>query len=53
VQPEFTSDRLAAEISTLAAEPQRLTAMAAKACTVGRLDAAEQLADLVAKVAGI
>jgi UDP-N-acetylglucosamine--N-acetylmuramyl-(pentapeptide) pyrophosphoryl-undecaprenol N-acetylglucosamine transferase len=53
VQTEFTSDRLAAEISALAAEPERLTAMAAKACTVGRLDAAERLADLVAKVAGI
>jgi UDP-N-acetylglucosamine--N-acetylmuramyl-(pentapeptide) pyrophosphoryl-undecaprenol N-acetylglucosamine transferase len=53
VQPEFTSDRLAAEISTFAAEPERLTAMAAKARTAGRLDAAERLADLVAKVAGI
>jgi UDP-N-acetylglucosamine--N-acetylmuramyl-(pentapeptide) pyrophosphoryl-undecaprenol N-acetylglucosamine transferase len=53
VQTEFTSDRLAAEISTFAAEPERLTAMAAKARTVGRLDAAERLADLVAKVAGI
>jgi UDP-N-acetylglucosamine--N-acetylmuramyl-(pentapeptide) pyrophosphoryl-undecaprenol N-acetylglucosamine transferase len=37
----------------LAAEPQRLTAMAANARTVGRLDAAERLADLVMKVAGI
>ena len=53
VQPEFTSDRLAAEISTFAAEPERLTTMAAKARTAGRLDAAERLADLVAKVAGI
>ncbi|MDB5608815.1 MAG: undecaprenyldiphospho-muramoylpentapeptide beta-N-acetylglucosaminyltransferase [Bradyrhizobium sp.] len=52
-QVDFTSDRLAAEISALAAEPARLTAMAAGARTVGRLDAAEQLADLVAKVAGI
>ena len=34
-----------------AAEPARLTAMAASARTVGRLDAAERLADLVAKVA--
>ena len=33
--------------------PARLTAMAAAARTVGRLDAAERLADLVAKVAGI
>jgi UDP-N-acetylglucosamine--N-acetylmuramyl-(pentapeptide) pyrophosphoryl-undecaprenol N-acetylglucosamine transferase len=53
VQADFTPDRLAAEISTLAAEPARLTAMAAGARTVGRLDAAERLADLVAKVAGI
>jgi UDP-N-acetylglucosamine--N-acetylmuramyl-(pentapeptide) pyrophosphoryl-undecaprenol N-acetylglucosamine transferase len=52
-QPDFTPDRLAAEISALAAEPARLTAMAAGARTVGKLDAAERLADLVAKVAGI
>jgi UDP-N-acetylglucosamine--N-acetylmuramyl-(pentapeptide) pyrophosphoryl-undecaprenol N-acetylglucosamine transferase len=52
-QAEFTPDRLAAEISALAAEPARLTAMAASARTVGRLDAAERLADLVVKVAGI
>jgi UDP-N-acetylglucosamine--N-acetylmuramyl-(pentapeptide) pyrophosphoryl-undecaprenol N-acetylglucosamine transferase len=53
VQADFTPDRLAAEISALAAEPERLTAMAAGARTVGWLDAAERLADLVAKVAGI
>ena len=52
-QTDFTPDRLAAEISALAAEPARLTAMAASARTVGRLDAAERLADLVGKVAGI
>jgi UDP-N-acetylglucosamine--N-acetylmuramyl-(pentapeptide) pyrophosphoryl-undecaprenol N-acetylglucosamine transferase len=52
-QAEFTPDRLAAEISAFAAEPARLTAMAANARKVGRLDAAERLADLVAKVAGI
>ena len=52
-QAEFTPDRLAAEISAFAAEPARLTAMAADARTVGRLDAAERLADLVQKVAGI
>ena len=52
-QAEFTADRLAAEISAFAAEPARLTAMAANARKVGRLDAAERLADLVAKVAGI
>jgi UDP-N-acetylglucosamine--N-acetylmuramyl-(pentapeptide) pyrophosphoryl-undecaprenol N-acetylglucosamine transferase len=52
-QADFTPDRLAAEISGLAAEPVRLAAMAAGARTVGRLDAAERLADLVMKVAGI
>jgi UDP-N-acetylglucosamine--N-acetylmuramyl-(pentapeptide) pyrophosphoryl-undecaprenol N-acetylglucosamine transferase len=52
-QNEFTSDRLAAEISGLAAEPARLAAMAAAAKGAGRLDAAERLADLVVKVAGI
>ncbi|MDP3693268.1 undecaprenyldiphospho-muramoylpentapeptide beta-N-acetylglucosaminyltransferase [Bradyrhizobium sp.] len=52
-QTDFTPDRLAAEISTLAAEPERLTAMAASARTMGRLDAAERLADLVVKTAGI
>ena len=52
-QTEFTSDRLAAEISALAAEPRALRAMAAAARSVGRLDAAERLADLVVKVAGI
>jgi len=53
VQADFTPERLAAEIAALAAEPARLTAMAANARSVGRLDAAEKLADLVMKVAGI
>jgi UDP-N-acetylglucosamine--N-acetylmuramyl-(pentapeptide) pyrophosphoryl-undecaprenol N-acetylglucosamine transferase len=52
-QAEFTPERLALEISAFAAEPAKLTAMATAARTVGRLDAAERLADLVAKVAGI
>jgi len=42
-QAEFTPDRLASEISAFAAEPAKLTAMAAAARTVGRLDAAERL----------
>src|SRR3954447_10389270 len=50
---DFTPDRLATEISALAAEPARLTAMAAGARTVGKLDAAERLADLVAEGAGV
>jgi UDP-N-acetylglucosamine--N-acetylmuramyl-(pentapeptide) pyrophosphoryl-undecaprenol N-acetylglucosamine transferase len=52
-QADFTPDRLAAEISAFAAEPGRLTAMADAARSVGRLDAAQRLADLVMKVAGI
>ena len=52
-ETEFTPDRLAAEISSLAAEPRRLATMAGAARSVGRLDAAERLADLVVKVARI
>ena len=52
-QADFTPDRLAAEISALGAAPDRLAAMAGNARRVGRLDAAERLADLVMKVAGI
>ena len=52
-QPEFTVDRLAAEISAFAGEPTRLAAMAEAARSAGRLDAADRLADLVVKVAGI
>ncbi len=50
-QAEFTPARLASEISALAAEPQRLAAMAAAAKKAGTLDAADRLADLVLKVA--
>lgn len=52
-QAEFTPDRLAAEISALAADPARLTAMAQASRAIGKLDAAERLADLLVKVAGI
>jgi UDP-N-acetylglucosamine--N-acetylmuramyl-(pentapeptide) pyrophosphoryl-undecaprenol N-acetylglucosamine transferase len=52
-QSEFTPDRLAADISACAAEPAKLTAMAEAARGVGRLDAAERLADLVMKTARI
>ena len=51
-QSEFTPDRLAAELSALAAEPARLAQMAHAARSVGTLDAAERLADLVLKIAG-
>ncbi|MBV9561660.1 MAG: undecaprenyldiphospho-muramoylpentapeptide beta-N-acetylglucosaminyltransferase [Bradyrhizobium sp.] len=52
-QADFTPDRLASEISALAGEPSRLAAMAQAARGAGRLDAAERLADLVVKTAGI
>jgi UDP-N-acetylglucosamine--N-acetylmuramyl-(pentapeptide) pyrophosphoryl-undecaprenol N-acetylglucosamine transferase len=50
-QDDFTPDRLAAEISTLASTPQKLVAMAAAAGSQGAIDAAERLADLVLRVA--
>jgi UDP-N-acetylglucosamine--N-acetylmuramyl-(pentapeptide) pyrophosphoryl-undecaprenol N-acetylglucosamine transferase len=53
VQSDFTPQRLAAEIAALAASPQRLAAMADAARSIGRLDAADRLADLVLKVAGM
>lgn len=52
-QADFTPERLAADITAFTAEPAKLTTMADAARGVGRLDAAERLADLVAKVAGI
>jgi UDP-N-acetylglucosamine--N-acetylmuramyl-(pentapeptide) pyrophosphoryl-undecaprenol N-acetylglucosamine transferase len=52
-QPQFTPDRLAAEIAALAAEPARLAAMAKAARSIGSIEAAERLADLVLRVAGI
>jgi UDP-N-acetylglucosamine--N-acetylmuramyl-(pentapeptide) pyrophosphoryl-undecaprenol N-acetylglucosamine transferase len=51
VQDAFTPQRLAAEIAGLAAAPQRLAAMAEAARSLGRLDAADRLADLVLAVA--
>lgn len=53
VQEAFTPERLAQEIAVLAGTPQRLTAMAAAARSLGRLDAAARLADLVVKVAAV
>ena len=51
VQDTFTPQRLADEIAALAAAPQRLTTMAAAARSLGRLDAADRLAELVLAVA--
>jgi UDP-N-acetylglucosamine--N-acetylmuramyl-(pentapeptide) pyrophosphoryl-undecaprenol N-acetylglucosamine transferase len=52
-QADFTPARLAAEIAALAAAPEKLVTMAAAARAQGAIDAAERLADLVVKVAGI
>jgi len=52
-QRDFTPDRLASEIMALAGDPGRLVTMAQAAKSAGALDAAERLADLVLKVAGI
>ncbi len=52
LQNTFTPQRLTDEIGALAATPRRLEAMAAAARSLGRLDAADRLADLVLKVAG-
>jgi UDP-N-acetylglucosamine--N-acetylmuramyl-(pentapeptide) pyrophosphoryl-undecaprenol N-acetylglucosamine transferase len=51
LQSDFTPQRLAAEIATLAGALDRLAQMAAAARALGRLDAADRLADLVLKVA--
>jgi len=53
VQRDFTPDRLASEIAALATEPDRLARMAKAAKSAGTIDAAERLADLVVKVAGV
>jgi UDP-N-acetylglucosamine--N-acetylmuramyl-(pentapeptide) pyrophosphoryl-undecaprenol N-acetylglucosamine transferase len=50
-QDVFTPVRLAQEIAALARAPERLAALAAGAKSVGAVDAAERLADLVMKVA--
>jgi UDP-N-acetylglucosamine--N-acetylmuramyl-(pentapeptide) pyrophosphoryl-undecaprenol N-acetylglucosamine transferase len=52
-QVEFTPDRLAAEIAGLAGDPVRLAGMARGAKSAGVLDAADQLAELVIRTAGL
>lgn len=52
-QDDFTPVRLATEIAALAADPDRLPAMAGGAKTAGVLDAADRLADLVLRVANV
>jgi len=53
VQGDFTPERLATEIVALAGDPARLAVMAKAAKAAGTIDAAERLADLVIKTAGI
>jgi UDP-N-acetylglucosamine--N-acetylmuramyl-(pentapeptide) pyrophosphoryl-undecaprenol N-acetylglucosamine transferase len=53
MQKDFTPERLAGDITALAAAPERLQAMAVAAQSLGSLDAADRLAELVLKVAGI
>jgi UDP-N-acetylglucosamine--N-acetylmuramyl-(pentapeptide) pyrophosphoryl-undecaprenol N-acetylglucosamine transferase len=50
-QAELSPERLAAELTALLADPTRLSTAATAARTVGRPDAVERLADLVAAVA--
>ena len=52
-QDDFTPERLAREIAALADDPSRLAAMASGAKSAGVLDAADRLADLVLRVAGV
>jgi UDP-N-acetylglucosamine--N-acetylmuramyl-(pentapeptide) pyrophosphoryl-undecaprenol N-acetylglucosamine transferase len=52
-QEAFTPERLAREIAALAADPARLSAMASGASSAGASDAADRLADLVMRVAGL
>jgi UDP-N-acetylglucosamine--N-acetylmuramyl-(pentapeptide) pyrophosphoryl-undecaprenol N-acetylglucosamine transferase len=53
LQKDFTPDRLAVEIAAMAADSGRLVAMAQGAKSIGVLDAAERLADLVLKIARV
>lgn len=50
-QRDFTPDRVGSEITRLAADPDRLSRMAAASKSCGTLDAAERLADLVMRIA--
>ena len=52
-QRNFTPERLATEVAALSGDSARLSAMAHAAKSAGTIDAAERLADLVIKVAGI
>jgi UDP-N-acetylglucosamine--N-acetylmuramyl-(pentapeptide) pyrophosphoryl-undecaprenol N-acetylglucosamine transferase len=51
-QDEFTAEALARQIEALAEDPQALANAAARALSVGRPNAASDLADLVERIAG-
>ena len=51
-QDEFTPDTLARQIEALAEDPQALANAAARSLSVGRPNAASDLADLVERIAG-
>jgi UDP-N-acetylglucosamine--N-acetylmuramyl-(pentapeptide) pyrophosphoryl-undecaprenol N-acetylglucosamine transferase len=50
LQDEFTAQRLASEFTALMGAPERLTAMAVGAKSMGAVDAADRLADLVLRI---
>ena len=52
-QAAFTPEKLASEIAAIATEPDRLARMAQHARAAGALDAADRLAELVLRVAGV
>src|SRR5262245_17339448 len=52
-QAAFTPEKLASEIAGIAVEPERLAIMAQRARAAGALDAADRLAELVLRVAGL
>jgi UDP-N-acetylglucosamine--N-acetylmuramyl-(pentapeptide) pyrophosphoryl-undecaprenol N-acetylglucosamine transferase len=52
-QAVFTPEKLADAIAGIAVEPDRLAAMAQRARAAGALDAADRLAELVLRVAGL
>jgi UDP-N-acetylglucosamine--N-acetylmuramyl-(pentapeptide) pyrophosphoryl-undecaprenol N-acetylglucosamine transferase len=51
-QPEFTPETLARQIEALAEDPQALANAAARSLSVGRPNAARDLADLVERIGG-
>jgi len=52
-QAAFTPEKLASELAGIAADPERLAMMAQRARAAGALDAADRLAELVLRVAGL